>query len=119
MMGDISKDFNRYEFSCQCGCGFNTVDVELIIVVQDVRDYFGQPVRINSGCRCPKHNAAIGGSKNSQHLFGKAADIVVLGVFAWDVDEYLKDKYPDKYGIGRYSGWTHIDVRAGKARWKG
>ena len=27
------------------------------------------------------------------------------------------DKYPDKYGIGMYSSFTHIDTRRTKARW--
>ena len=27
--------------------------------------------------------------------------------------------YPDRYGIGRYIDWTHIDVRSGPpSRWR-
>jgi hypothetical protein len=33
------------------------------------------------------------------------------------VADYLEEKYPDKYGIGRYIGRTHLDIRKTKARW--
>ena len=112
------KYFGRDELECQCGCGFTTVDYELALVLDDVREYFGKPTTINSGCRCEKHNKAEGGSSNSQHLYGKAADIVVRGVEAGEVYAYLVGKYPGRYGIGKYNGRTHIDVRSGgPARW--
>jgi hypothetical protein len=34
-----------------------------------------------------------------------------------DVAEWLERVFPNKYGIGRYKGRTHIDTRRGKARW--
>lgn len=34
----------------------------------------GQPIMISSGYRSPKVNAAVNGSKNSQHMQGKAVD---------------------------------------------
>ena len=118
-MGDLSEHFNRSEFSCKCGCGQDTVDAELIRVLEDLRQSLRGAIMINSGCRCERHNASEGGSPGSQHIRGKAADIVVSGVDADTVAECLEDKYPGKYGIGRYPGRTHIDVRSGPpARWK-
>ncbi len=117
-MGDISASFNRSEFKCRCRlCEFDTIDAELINVLQDVRDYFGSPVNINSASRCKHHNAKEGGAKTSQHIYGRAADITVTGVPAAYVQRYLLGKYPDQYGIGRYSNFTHIDTRNYKARW--
>lgn len=116
-MGDLSKNFSRHEFECKCGCGYDTVDAELLVVVQDVRDYFGVPVTFNSACRCEKHNKAEGGSKNSQHLYGKACDIVVKDVDPKEVYEYLIKKYYNKYGISLYDTFVHIDVRGYRARW--
>lgn len=117
-MGDISEHFNRSEFACPCGCGFDTVDVELVTVLETMRrSLMSQGVKINSGCRCTRHNARIGGSPKSQHRFGKAADVVVEGVDSETVADYLEETYPDKYGIGRYHGRTHIDVRSAMARW--
>lgn len=116
-MGDISKNFDRSEFACKCGCGADTVDVELITVLEDLRYRFVFPIVINSGTRCGRHNKAEGGGKNSQHLDGKAADFVVKGVQADEVADCLEQLYGTKYGIGRYNGRTHLDVRSTPARW--
>lgn len=111
------KYFKRKEFACKCGCGFDTVDVELLYILVDIRIHFGHPVIINSGCRCTKHNKSIGGSLRSQHVIAKAADIKVKGVHADKVADYLEEQFPGEHGIGRYKGRTHIDVREGCARW--
>jgi len=113
----LSKNFFREEFACKDGCGKDTVDSELIDVLQDVRDEFLRPVSVNSGNRCEAHNKAVGGSDNSMHLYSKAADIRVGYIDQNKVANYLETKYPDKYGIGRYKDFTHIDVRPNKARW--
>ena len=116
-MGTLSPHFNREEFQCQCGCGFNTVDYELINVLEDLREHFKCSVHINSGCRCPAHNEAVGGEDASKHMFGIAADVVVNNVSEHKVADYLEYMYPTKYGIGRYKGRTHIDIRKEPARW--
>ena len=116
-MVQLNKYFKRKEFACRCGCGTSTVDAELLQVVTDVREHFGAPVVITSGHRCSKHNANAGGAKNSMHLTGKAADIKVQGITPYRVWSYLTARYPNKYGIGSYPNFTHIDVRDGCARW--
>lgn len=117
----VSKHFDRSEFACRCGCGFDTVDVDLARVLEDLREKADSPIRITSGCRCKIHNKAIGGSDFSMHMWGKAADIVVDNMTPSAVYDYLDEKYPDKYGIGLYQrgvgGWVHIDVRPSKSRW--
>lgn len=117
-MGDISKNFSRYEFACKCGCGFDTVDIELIQVLEDIRADYGHPITISSGCRCKKHNARVGGNDNSQHLYGRAADFSVEGIPASMVYTKLLAMNPGKYGLGLYPAWVHIDTRTdGGARW--
>lgn len=117
-MGDISLHFDRSEFACPCGCGFDTVDAELVEVLEDLRGRLrGKPIKINSGCRCVRHNAKVGGVENSIHRTGKAADIVVKGIDADTVADCLEELYPGKYGIGRYPSFVHIDVRPVVARW--
>ncbi len=116
-MGDISKHLNRYEFACSDGCGLDTVDAELVMVIEDVREHFDAPVVITGGNRCKRQNRKAGGSATSKHLDCQAADFRVEGVHADEVAEYLLRKYPAKYGIGRYIGRTHIDVRPTTARW--
>jgi uncharacterized protein YcbK (DUF882 family) len=119
----LSKNFRLSEFTCKCGCGFDVVSAELVAVLQDVADHFGGSVIINSACRCESHNEAVGGGKTSQHLLGTAADIKVMlspgQLSATDVYTYLCSKYPVKYGVGSYNGFTHIDVRNKAARWAG
>jgi len=115
--GRISKNFLRTEFACRCGCGFDSVDPELAYVVQGVRDTFNKPVVLTSACRCKKHNKSVGGHRKSKHLEGIAADIVVIGMNQKDVYSHLNTLYPDKYGIGKYSDFTHIDIQQTKRRW--
>lgn len=121
MKGMKSRFFKAYEFACKCGCGFGgtpgDVDWELVSVLDDIRDHFNVGVIINSGCRCPAHNAAEGGKPDSQHIQGTAADIKTRSVTPKQIHEYLTTKYPDRYGIGLYPTWVHIDTRAVKARW--
>ena len=116
-MGDISKHFDRKEFACKDNCGFDTVDVELITVLEDLREHFDSPVRINSGSRCKKYNDRIGGAKKSQHLVCRAADVTVDKISPIVVWEYLNFKYMARYGVGRYNSFTHIDTRNISARW--
>ena len=116
-MGDVSPHFSRYEFECKCGCGFAAVDIDLLKVIEDVRFHFGKPVAINSACRCEKHNQSVGGTDGSKHKLGIACDIRVKDIDPSDVYNYLDEAYSDKYGIGKYSSFTHIDVRERKARW--
>ncbi len=117
-MGDVSKHFDRAEFRCKCGmCEFEVVDVELLAVLEDLRDMTGKPVRITSGCRCPTYNKQVGGVWDSQHLKGIAADIVIDGYSPGKVHEYLNNKYHGRYGLGSYTTFTHIDVRRRFARW--
>ena len=44
-------------------------------VLDPLREMYGKPITVNSGYRCPKLNAAVGGAKSSQHIRGEAADI--------------------------------------------
>lgn len=120
MTEKLSAFFSRAEFTCKCGCGFDTVDAETLRVLEDVRKTFGKPVVITSGCRCPDYNQRIGGAKNSLHARGRAADIVVIDVAPAEVYAFLCAEYPDKYGFGSYATFTHVDTRSGgPARWQG
>ena len=114
----LSKHFNDYEFTCHCNnCILVDPPQELLNVLEDVREHFGRPVTIMSGYRCEAHNSAVGGAKSSKHKKGIASDIIISGVTPNKVQKYLLKKYPRKYGIGRYTYFTHIDVRKNKGRW--
>jgi len=81
------------------------------------------PVLVNSWYRDPAYNARIGGVTNSMHLTGGAADVVKIGFTPDEVADML-ERHPDsdKFGIGRYRSFTHIDIRGmigrrSPARW--
>jgi uncharacterized protein YcbK (DUF882 family) len=74
-MGDLSKNFSRHEFACQDYCGYDNINPRVVVMAQTIRDASGKAIRINSGCRCAKHNMAVGGVKNSYHTTGLAADL--------------------------------------------
>lgn len=111
----ISEHFSREEFACKCGCGFDTVDCELLEILEAVRGHFGKPVIISSACRCESHNQNEGGATNSQHLYGRAADITVQSVSPAEVHAYL-DNFATP-GLGKYNAFTHVDSRSGRGRW--
>lgn len=115
----VSKNFKVKEFACSDGSDPIFISMELVEVLQKIRDHFGKPVVLNSAYRTAKHNKAVGGASYSQHLYGTAADIVVTGVKPADVAAYAETLLPKTGGIGIYSTFTHVDVRAVKARWKG
>ena len=78
------KWFKEKELCCKC-CGqlppSIRENIETLVheVLDPAREHYGEPIIVNSGYRCPKHNAAVGGALNSQHLRGEAADIRVEG----------------------------------------
>lgn len=113
----MNEYFKRKEFACKCGCGFDAVDAELLDLITAIRKAYQSPITITSGCRCPEHNARVGGASQSQHRLGKAIDFQVKGVSPQEVQEFLKEWLPsDKYGLGYGKTFTHLDVREKAAR---
>lgn len=80
-MGDITKDFDRIEFQCPCGCGKNDISTDFVERLQDIKDYLQKCERgckyiiVNSGCRCSRHSLEVGGYANDMHVMSRAADI--------------------------------------------
>ena len=74
------KYFKKEEFNCKCGCGLNNIDIRLVKILDEIREYFGKPCIITSGCRCLNYNVKVGGITGSKHTKGEAADIWINGV---------------------------------------
>ncbi len=90
-------------------------------VLQPIRDAYGVPVKVNSGFRHPEVNAAVGGSKTSDHCQGQAADIEIPGVANADLAEWIKDNLEFKQLILEFytpgvpdSGWVHVSYVEGE-----
>lgn len=91
--------------------------VRLATYLEDVRSRFGKAsIVINSAYRPPSINRAVGGSSNSFHLYGAAADIVVSGFRPHEVYKHLNQWHGDKGGLGDGAAFTHIDLRGYRAR---
>ena len=121
-MGDLTEHFSRIEFKCQCGnCDFDTVDVDTLALLEEVREWAMVAVVINSACRCDFWNHSIGGSKNSKHVQGRAVDIRIEGKTPDEIAEFVEKLMPDFGGIGVYpeKNFVHFDTRTGKGRWRG
>ena len=115
----LSTNFRVREFACKDGSDVIFISDKLWRLAQAIRSHFGQPTYINSAYRTPVYNKKVGGSAYSQHLYGKAMDIVVEGVPPSMVADYAETLMPNTGGIGRYKDFTHIDDRTVKSRWNG
>ena len=120
----LSPGFKVREFRCRDGSDAIIIDQTLVVLLQAIREHFGRAVVITSGYRTAAHNAKVGGSKSSQHLLGKAADIQVADTTVEAVAAYAESLMPDWGGVGRYpvkagraKGWVHVDTRPNKSRW--
>lgn len=115
----IGPHFKYSEFRCKC-CGKlppNGIDPILVLKLEILRKMLGnKPIIITSGYRCHSYNKKVNGAPKSQHLYGKAADIVVYGVSASQVSDIAEQVFYDG-GLGRYNSFTHVDSRNGRARW--
>ena len=115
----LSTHFKVKEFACKDGSDAVLVAPRLVMVLQTIRDHFGAAVTINSGYRTPQYNATVGGVAHSQHCYGTAADIKVSGQKPETVAAYARKIMPDWGGVGKYSSFTHIDVRETRSDWDG
>ena len=84
-------------------------------VLQPVRDHYGKGVKVNSAYRSPESNAAVGGSKTSDHCKGMAADIEIPGVANADLAQFIMDNLSYTQLILEFytpgipdSGWVHV-----------
>jgi hypothetical protein len=76
----MSAHFSYLEFRCKDGGKFP--ECQRIWMLRShirrlelYRNEICGPIRIVSGCRCTRHNKAVGGATSSQHMFGAASDI--------------------------------------------
>ena len=118
--------FTREEFRCQCAgryCdGFPAEPEEkLVRTLDEIRRRLGVPVTIveagGSGVRCERHNAAVGGVANSQHLYGRAADLH-SSLSPARMKAAAEEVMGQSGGIGLYDWGIHVDTGT-YSRWTG
>lgn len=119
----LSKDFKLFEFltsqtaSRRGIVNIPTVDVVVRLerlvdqVIQPARNALG-PIRISSGYRCPALNRAVGGSRNSQHMVGEAADLLPLKCSVKELLWYIQHHLPHDQLINEYNySWCHVSLK--------
>jgi uncharacterized protein YcbK (DUF882 family) len=109
MMSKITLD----ELACKCGCGRNKTHFSFLNKLNDARNRTVIQFVINSGYRCPIHNTAVGGSKNSPHMGGWAVDIATPNSrVRYYIFEALKAEGFTRFGIAK--SFIHVDADPNK-----
>uniref|UniRef100_A0A7C3YTA0 Peptidase M15A C-terminal domain-containing protein n=1 Tax=candidate division WOR-3 bacterium TaxID=2052148 RepID=A0A7C3YTA0_UNCW3 len=119
---------------------------KLELLNEKVSSRFGATkLKIVSGFRTPARNYNAGGGRNSAHIYGGAADVLldtdgdgeiddlnhdgrrnskdskILASLVEELDEELEKEYPQLVGgLGWYRrrGFIHVDVRGKRDRWR-
>lgn len=78
-------------------------------ILEPLRTLFSRPIIVNSGYRCPSVNKGVGGSPNSYHLLGRAADIRPSHPSLLDELYNLALSIP-KVKVIKYSSFIHVQL---------
>jgi uncharacterized protein YcbK (DUF882 family) len=104
------KYFKYYEFDSPDVDGSGQMmDAEFLQMLDTSRELHGKPMVINSGFRTEEHNQKVGGTPNSSHLKGLAADIKCsTSADRYDMlDSLLKAGF-NRIGIAKT--FIHVDI---------
>ena len=94
------------------------------MILQPIRDHFGQVVSVSSGYRSPELCVAIGSSTKSQHAKGEASDFEIFGVSNKELADWIDQNLDYDQLILEYwkgedepnSGWVHCSYTNGSNR---
>ncbi len=85
------------------------MDPGFIALLQDIRTELGFPLVINSGFRCPDHNARVSSTgPDGPHTTGRAVDIAATSASAWLILEAALRRKVPRVGLART--FVHLDV---------
>ena len=116
------EEMTKSEAALRMGLDNTPSDIEIenlrllaVAVLQPVREHYGKGVKVNSAYRSPESNAAVGGSKTSDHCKGMAADIEIPGVPNAELAQWIMDNLEYTQLILEFytpgipdSGWVHV-----------
>lgn len=117
------KFFNLEDFKCPCGrveCDAPPMKIAFLTKLDRLGELWFERhkrlFKVNSGARCPFHNASVGGVKDSQHPYGNAADLHVDSRDEADEIRTLAAQV-GMGGIGTGSHLIHVDDGPKGRRW--
>jgi hypothetical protein len=87
------RHFPRKELECHCGCGlmnFDAIAPEFLDNLEFMRIVLGEPMPVNSGCRCAAHDKEVGGkgwhttgAADIGAAYAKAARFLRIAILVW------------------------------------
>jgi len=123
----LTQHFSLDELACHDGTPYPSEWIQdrlvpLVAMLEVIRTACGDRViYVVSGYRTEEYTAALAASGHhvaghSQHVEGRAVDFKAEGMAASDVharvEQLISDgRLPLCGGLGRYPGWTHVDIR--------
>lgn len=119
------------ELACKDGTAypvkFRDRAFRLAAVFESIRRACGDnPIQVLSAYRTPAHNRKVGGARNSQHVQGRALDLMpptgyTVDTFYRLIRSLAQTSLPEIRGIGKYKTFVHVDIRPGThlALWRG
>ena len=124
--GQLSPHFNVREFDCHDGRNVPAIAVPAlkklcVTYLEPMRTEFG-PCHVLSGYRPADYNSRIGGARFSQHIYELSPESVAADLVFRLGNPALWAQFADQLGaggVGRYSGFVHLDNRPDRARWTG
>lgn len=130
-MTKITEHFSLEEFACHDAdrtpyppIWINDRLIPLCYLLELIRGACDRPITIISGYRTNDYNRKIGGARRSQHIQGRAADIVVKGLSAGQIHMRIlavRRFWHRLGGLGLYQNFVHVDIRSTDrlVRWRG
>ena len=115
--GDIPY-FTKAELCCKC-CGSTVLDINLAVMLPNLRQMWGKKLTLNSVCRCTKHNEAVKGHPSSMHLVKNpkwptegagAADIAWRNWQTPDKLRFARLAHDLGFRVGLHNGFCHVDI---------
>lgn len=112
------QELTSLGFSQQDIPRFDKVDIAVVRLASEMWSRLGIRPRITSSYRTPVQNTQAQGVQNSQHIQGKALDLVFPGVDPVRVIGVAESLGAKGLALQWPTGSVHIDMRDGsKARW--
>ena len=101
--------FSDAELACKCGCGL-LPPADFRAKLERLRERHGKPLRVTSGARCPKHNAATSGTGLTGPHTKRACDFGVRGKEALDLIRLALEQGFTGIGVSQKGDFRFIHV---------
>jgi|TARA_R110002153_G_scaffold20280_5_gene69090 uncharacterized protein YcbK (DUF882 family) len=100
------KYFEESEFN-----GFEMMDKKLILMLDDLREAYGHPIKLTSTYRSPDHPIEAKKAKPGEHAYGAAVDIACVGGEAtFKLVKAAIETGFTRIGISRKNNFVHVGI---------